>query len=156
MSVDNVVKLHYIQEEGYEDEMHCEGGIIRATFMLFFWEHIYECYVPGTFISNYQTYPLDMYSRKFYLNRKHLIDYRLKEIQYIWTEDLMLEFAMKARESCSTRYVNNPQFLKTFLLSIKRKVLADIYKRLVMDIRSYRNGLPDLFMWDTKNKRVGL
>ncbi|XP_019868721.2 fanconi-associated nuclease 1 homolog [Aethina tumida] len=56
MSVDDVVKLHYIQEEGYEDGMHCEGGIIRVTFMLFFWEHIYECYVPGTFISNYQTY----------------------------------------------------------------------------------------------------
>lgn len=164
MSVEDIARLHYIQEKGYEDGMHCEGGIIQATFMLFFWEHIYDCFVPGTFISKYQTCPLDMHSRKFYLNRKEHIDHRLREIRYLWNKNEMLEFAMKAWESYSTynaiwnitSYVNNPQFLKTILLSIKRNVLADIYKRLVTDIKSYRSGLPDLFMWDTKNKRVGL
>ncbi|CAH0563505.1 unnamed protein product [Brassicogethes aeneus] len=161
MGVEDVARRHYIDNEYYEDGAHCEGYLFQATYCLFFWDLIYEHHVPGTFISKYQTVPLDFYSIKFYENRRDVIDERLKQIESAWTDEEALDFLLKSWEKNSHRHsfcslariVEDPDILSTILLCVPRGVLAKIYARFAQSFGEFKSGMPDLLMWDTAGKR---
>lgn len=67
---------------GYPGGSHCEGSLIKALLILYFWDIIYnpEIVVRGSFVSKWQSAPLDFFTRYFYENRKDAIDARLLQI----------------------------------------------------------------------------
>ncbi|CAH1278041.1 unnamed protein product [Diabrotica balteata] len=163
-TVEQVAQDYYVETCGYTDGIHCEGSIIMNSFTLFFWEIIYSQnpIIPGTFLSKYQEVPLDMYSTYFYKNRKQLIDKRLKDIAEGWTYEETIEKATEYWNKyshisglcgpiCETLDI---KFLKIIVDCIGRKILSKIYERLVKDIRQYRSGMPDLFLWNVDEKKA--
>ncbi|KAJ8921377.1 hypothetical protein NQ315_002993 [Exocentrus adspersus] len=159
--VEDVALAHYFKKFGYSG-VHCEGGLVKATFTLFFFDIIYnnKRSIPGTFISKLQSEPLDMNTQYFYLNRKEEIDKRLKEIESEWSDDKVVQFLERNYEKHSHEFticevgniIEDPKFLKVLVQCIGRKVLAKIYERLVKNFRVYRSGLPDLFIWNVDRK----
>ncbi|ERL88395.1 hypothetical protein D910_05781 [Dendroctonus ponderosae] len=77
-------QLHQLHHDtcGYPAGSHCEGSLIKALLILYFWDIIYnpEIVVRGSFISKWQSAPLDFFTRYFYENRKGAIDMRLMQI----------------------------------------------------------------------------
>nr|XP_023018348.1 fanconi-associated nuclease 1-like [Leptinotarsa decemlineata] len=163
LSVENVAMDYYIERFGYTNGMHCEGSLIKATFTLFFWDLIYnpEILVPGTFISKYQQVPLDMTTPYFYTNRKEVIDKRLRDIGSDWSDSKTIEFVkhsfdMHSHESgfCEPGYyITDAKMLEDLVNCIGRKVLSKIYERLVKNIWQYSSGMPDLLLWNSKEKK---
>nr|CAI5855479.1 unnamed protein product [Callosobruchus analis] len=162
-SVENIALQHYIDECGYTDGEHCEGGIVKALFNLLFWDIIYNPKrpVPATFISKLQDVPLDFYTTYFYQNRQEEIDKRIEDIRSLWTDAALLAFARRQYELHShensmcliQNHITNADMLNVLIPCIGRQVLADILKRLVKDIRQYGSGLPDLMVWNAKEQK---
>lgn len=88
---------------------HWEGRIVSTIFFLLFWDIIYSKPrdIPGIFMSHFQQHPLDMFSESFYLNRKTLIDERLKFIKEC-SEDKMLALMKHIWDECpESKYIRN-------------------------------------------------
>lgn len=167
MSVENVALDYYVSRCGYTDGRHCEGALIHALFTLFFWDIIYDPdpSVPGTFLSKVQQVPLDMETQYFYLNRKVLIDQRLKEIASDWSCSYMLKFLKDSYDNHSYESgfckvdtvipITEADFLlETLVDCIARELLSKIFRRFVQNIRAYRSGMPDLLIWNLDQKIV--
>ncbi|XP_050511943.1 uncharacterized protein LOC126887999 [Diabrotica virgifera virgifera] len=163
-TVEQVAQDYYVETCGYTDGMHCEGTIIMNSFTLFFWDIIYSQnpIIPGTFLSKYQEVPLDMYTTDFYKNRKELIDKRLKDIAEGWTDEETIQNVTEYWHKYShisglcgpVGETVDIKFLKSIVDCIGRKVLSKIYERLAKDIRQYRSGMPDLFLWNVDEKKA--
>lgn len=159
-SVEEAALRRYIEARNYTDGRHCEGGIIIALFKLFFWDIIYEEYVPCAFISKVQDVPLDMYTSHFYINRKERIDQRLKEIEFDWSNIQLKSFinrvwAENGHVSClkeTAGTISND--FEAITESIGRIILSKIFQRLVSNLSAYKSGIPDLLIWNKKNKEV--
>lgn len=158
------VALDYYERCGYPSGEHCEGSIILATFTLFFWDIIYnpDIVVPGTFLSRYQECPLDMYTTYFYVNRKELIDKRLSDLAKNWSDEQTVDFVTenwinyshKAGLVDVSKCIPNKERLNVIVRCVGRKILSDIYRRLVKDLRQYRSGMPDLLVWNEQDKKA--
>lgn len=167
MSVENIALDYYINSCSYTDGKHCEGSLVQALFVLFFWDIIYypDPPVTGTFLSKIQQAPLDMKTQYFYTNRKHLIDTRLEQIASEWKRSLMLQFLKYSYDnnSCKSGIYNvnsvipdteADSLLETLVDCIGRKILSEIFRRLVKNPGAYRSGMPDLLVWNVDTKTV--
>ncbi|XP_056636829.1 fanconi-associated nuclease 1-like isoform X1 [Diorhabda sublineata] len=158
------IALEYYERCGFPSGEHCEGSIILATFTLFFWDIIYnpDIVVPGTFLSRYQQFPLDMYSTYFYVHRKELIDKRLRDLAENWSDQHTLDFVTehwikyshKSGLTNVANYIPNKEHLNSIVCCIGRKLLSGIYQRLVKDLGQYKSGMPDLLVWNEHDKKA--
>ncbi|KAG5890542.1 hypothetical protein JTB14_028293 [Gonioctena quinquepunctata] len=163
LSVESIALEYYIDRCRYTGGVHCEGRLIKASFTLFFWDLIYnpETIVPGTFLSKRQSIPLDMMTTYFYTNRKNAIDQRLHDIASRWSDSETIEFVKHSfdmhsheRGLCEPgELLEDVGVLEILVNCVGRNVLSKIYERLVKNIREYRSGMPDLFLWNAENKK---
>lgn len=100
------VAADYYKEQGFSDSLHCEGALPVSLFVLFFWEQLFGISVPGAFLSSYQDAPLDLYTSKFYENRKSEID---EKIKYLAAKD-HVEFV----EHMTEQYVKYKHYKTVF------------------------------------------
>ncbi|KAK9871870.1 hypothetical protein WA026_015117 [Henosepilachna vigintioctopunctata] len=159
-NVEMIVLKYYEKEENWEG-IHCEGRLIANLFTLFFWDIIYCYYVPNTFISKFQNAPLDMYTDFFYKNRKIEIDERMQDIAQNWSSEKIEKFLKEnwdyhSQEETITNFnsvTTSFQELLRMVKCIDRKVLSDIFKRLVINFKIFHSGLPDLFLWNSDSNK---
>ncbi|KAF5274629.1 hypothetical protein FQR65_LT04329 [Abscondita terminalis] len=154
------VALRYYFKNGFANGLHCEGALVVSLFFILFWDIIYGNAVPYAFISEIQYYPLDLHTKEFYTNRETEINRRLSEIESEWSTETLNKFVCDIWEKHSheksyiySNIVNQPKDLEGIILCIGRVKLSKIMQRLVLDFRIYQSGLPDLFLWNTSNKK---
>lgn len=160
INVEQIALNHY-KRNGFLKGVHCEGALLLTLFSVLFWDIIYDSKVPSAFINEIQYIPLDLYSEDFYSNRKKHIDKRLAEIREVWASDALLFFAMQNWEMNSRKrslivsdLVESVDELIEIMSCIGRECLSSLLERLVKDYRQFHSGLPDLFVWDFKKKKV--
>lgn len=161
-SVEETAISLYIEENLYTHGIHCEGRVFCTIFYLLFWDVIYSLHVPNTFISDIQTYPLDMFSGEFYKNRKKYIDRRIDDVSDVWTIDDLCEYvsdvwSKREQELTSLNMFNNfedEDQLESIVRCIGKKIIAAVCKRFSKDFASYKAGMPDLFLWNSQENRV--
>lgn len=158
------VALEHYAENGYPGGEHCEGSLVCALLMLFFWDIIYNPIkpIPGTFISKLQVAPLDMFTSYFYSNRKEAFDKRLEEIGTEWSEEKLIDFAVDNWRNHSHERgafgmimdtINDELSVEVLITVISGKVLAKIFERLIKDMRQFRSGMPDLLVWNVDERK---
>ena len=60
--------------------LHREGTTVRTLFTLLFWDVIFAESIVDVFYSQFQTFPLDLYTDSFYTSRREMIELRLAAI----------------------------------------------------------------------------
>ncbi|KAK5647415.1 hypothetical protein RI129_002307 [Pyrocoelia pectoralis] len=154
------VALKYYKDYFDLNGIHCESSLLVTSFCVFFWDIIYDQTIPCVFISEIQSYPLDLYCSEFYTNRKNKIDKRLLQILHSWTDTDMYKFICDVWEKSSHRksliawsVVDKPRHLFDMILCIGRIKVTKIFEHFLEDFGGYRSGLPDLFLWNTEEKK---
>ncbi|XP_060521999.1 fanconi-associated nuclease 1-like isoform X2 [Cylas formicarius] len=157
MAVEDYALACYRDE--YPGGMHCEGSLLRSLLVLFFWDIIYKPknHIPGVFITKIQTAPLDMFTKYFLKNRMAAIKKRLHEIQSVWSQEELVKFAQENYKSHAheksvfglvNHVIENADMVDVLLKVIDRRLLACIFLRILSDLRQFRSGMPDLFLWN--------
>ncbi|XP_044263727.1 fanconi-associated nuclease 1-like [Tribolium madens] len=153
LTVEQMALKHY-ETMGFPSGLHCEGSLMIGAFCLLFWDIIYEKYVRGTFVSNLQNAPLDMYSPYFYKNRERWIQKRLDEIRDKWKNielrtKLNQAWDLHSHESSLMQAeVSKPVYIFDVIMCIGRPVVAKIFERLAKNFKIYHSGFPDLIVWN--------
>ena len=80
---------HYTNKEDFHEGLHCEGLLPVTLFTVFFWDELYNTFIPGVFVSSYQTAPLDLFTADFFNNRKKLIEEKIKFAQELDLESFV-------------------------------------------------------------------
>ncbi|EKD20730.1 coiled-coil domain-containing protein MTMR15 [Drepanopeziza brunnea f. sp. 'multigermtubi' MB_m1] len=136
---------------------HAEGGIVRTLFAYLFYDVIFV-YVPNVFQTAYQTCPLDLHTDAFFPARASEINHRLVEIENGSAADIIRAVDAREREKRTCVIGLNWDFELQDLLEIVScfdgHALAIICKVMAQEYRVRGGGMPDLFLWDVKEKKV--
>lgn len=134
--------------------------MFNTLFIVFFYDILFEISVPNTFITEIQTYPLDLFSIDFFTNRFEHITERLNNIKTNWNVDsLCWHFSNTLRKN-SARILNLTNFkfdedsFVVILKCIGQRVLGAVFERLAKDYKQFNSGMPDLFLWNTEEEKV--
>jgi hypothetical protein len=136
------------QREGY----HCENGLWLTLFGLSFWEVIYTP-IPGAFEHPFQYGPLDLHETSFRKDRDALVQSRLAFLRTAEPSDLA-QALLKTYDhkfGLANSFVSwdswSREELERVIEAIGGSKLSLIFDRLSRDIRRYRRGFPDLFLF---------
>lgn len=153
--------LNHYESLGFNNGIHCEGSLLITLFAVLFWDIIYNDNVPNVFITELQYLPFDLYTSDFYKNREILIKERLIDIGTRWELHVLNDFVRDVWDSHSDKrsLITLSNYFKSddirdIIACIGREILAKILERLVSNIKLYRSGVPDLFMWNATNLTV--
>lgn len=156
--------LDYYRENGYPEGMHCEGALLGAAFCILFWDIIYDHHVEGVFICDYQSVPLDMHTKYFYLNRKERLQERLSDIKSGWSENRLKMFIcetwnLHSREESLFNielFIKEPEQLYSLIQFVGRDVFSMIMGTVLHQSQSgkYLKGFPDLTLWNAEESKV--
>ncbi|XP_076258480.1 fanconi-associated nuclease 1-like [Rhynchophorus ferrugineus] len=157
------VALSYYEQNGYQG-FHCENSLIHALFMLFFWDIIYSPprNIPAIFVSSIQTGPLDIFTEYFYDNRKRSFEERLLQIESKWTLKETVEFARNNYQEHSHEWsvfgpviniVPEKKIVDDVVTVIGQTLLSKILERLVKNLKQFRSGMPDLFLYNVEEQK---
>lgn len=147
--------------EALEDKhgFYCENQLWRSLFGLAFWDIIFQS-VPGAFQNPFQRGPLDLYHSTFVEKRKPMIAARLAAME---TQN---DFAETLLERFDEKYgIVNPfvswdesmrHCLQKVLEFLKPPLLAKVFEKLLRDLRRYRVGFPDLFVYSEETQEYAL
>lgn len=151
--------LSFYRTLGWEGT-HSENSMLTTLFALLFWDIMFSpvtsCEtgepLPGIFEHHCQTFPFDIFSKSFYLNRKEAIDKRLDEIKsgYEFIKRQVTE--VYDRESprqtmCIGLAWYDLDALLAVLEGIGPAAMTTICEHLVKNYRVLKSGMPDLCLW---------
>lgn len=139
--------LEYYQGLGF-DAYYVENALMRSLFGLCFWDIIYAP-VRGAFFHPFQRGPADLYSPDFVAARSRLIEERFVELN----NDLQARVTqtLKQKYGTANQFVYwgllNDSLLDHCFTSIPGEHLSRVFRRMLADLRSNTNGLPDLILF---------
>lgn len=117
--------------------------------------------MQSAFINEIQYIPLDLYGEDFYKNRKSDIDERLVQLKIRWSSEVLLSFAVQnwgnhshKRSLIVSDLIQDAEELTEIISCIGRERLAILLERLAKDFKQFHSGLPDLFVWNSAQKKV--
>nr|XP_040019378.1 fanconi-associated nuclease 1 [Gasterosteus aculeatus aculeatus] len=161
-SVEELSLAHYHQQ-GFDQGIHGEGSTFSTLFGLLLWDVIFMEGIPDVFRNSYQTCPLDLYTDRFYENRKEAIDTRVQLLSESSVETLhdMLEDVWTSQEGKVCSLVSWERFsslqqAKSLVSCLGGAFLGGIIRRMSKDYRHCRGGLPDLVVWNASNNSCKL
>ncbi|XP_037306935.2 fanconi-associated nuclease 1 [Pungitius pungitius] len=161
-SVEELSLAHYHQQ-GFDQGIHGEGSTFSTLFGLLLWDIIFMEGIPDVFRNSYQTCPLDLYTDRFYENRKEAIDTRVRLLSESSVETLhdMLEDVWTSQEGKVCSLVSWERFAslqqaKSLVSCLGGAFLGGIIRRMSKDYRHCRGGLPDLVVWNASNNSYKL
>lgn len=146
--------LNYFTEQGYQG-FFLENMLWNALLGLYFWDIIFSP-LKGAFFNPFQRGPVDIFSgAEFYMNRRQAIDIRLAEIKNgdLRVEEILDLYRKKYKTAnyfVGWKYIE-PTHLKIVLNYVSSVDLANIFERMVYDLRQQTSGLPDLFVGDYRS-----
>jgi len=125
---------------------YLENNLISGMFGLAFWDIIFAS-VDGAFFHPFQTHPADFYDPEFSLSRKPLIEERLAEVSS-GKLGYYVNSCYYHKRSIRNPMVNWVMCRKHILdLALKQIPAAHwhtVFCQLLLDIRNYKSGQPDL------------
>jgi Fanconi-associated nuclease 1 len=145
------------------DGMHSENSMLATLFALLFWDIMWSTVrssdtgqvSTGIFEHHCQSFPLDLFSKNFYFNRKEDIDARLKKIKTDMDfvkkqiKDVYNQEATRKTVSIGvTWYPLNA--LHAISEGLGTAALASICEILSKDYRVMKSGMPDLCLYKTE------
>ncbi|RKF21509.1 VRR-NUC domain-containing protein [Alginatibacterium sediminis] len=128
---------------------HLENSLVNSIFGLSFWT-VFFANIPGAFSHPYQRRPHDLYSPDFCRLREQQLAqaWRLFESED-WLEHLLTCYRQK--HSIANPWVDwnrmSVSILTTLVSTIPKLVWRQLFQRLWLDLRHYRSGMPDLFVY---------
>ncbi|TVY30474.1 Fanconi-associated nuclease 1-like protein [Lachnellula hyalina] len=148
--------LSSYRERGFKG-YHSEGGILRTLFAYLFFDVLFV-YIPNVFQTAYQTCPLDLHTDAFFPSRASEINHRLVEIANGNAAQIIRAVDERERERKTCVVGLNWDFELDDLLEIvgcfDSAALATVCKVMAQEYRVRGGGIPDLFLWNPKDKTV--
>ncbi|XP_063932365.1 fanconi-associated nuclease 1-like isoform X3 [Zophobas morio] len=152
-TVENTALVHY-EKQGWNG-LHSQNLLFRTLFALALWDIIFSEDFEDSFVSPYQSLPLDFYCDTFYKKRSIQITKRLDYMKEMNVAELHSFF-----KSCWHQHygkffpgISWDLFTLEQLLSIVEGLGTDLLTGVIMilakDYRHRRSGMPDLTLWQT-------
>lgn len=145
--------LQEYRQQGWEGEFG-ENLLPQAIFGLVFWDIIFAD-IGGAFCQPFQRGPRDLLSPTFVSKRQHLIARRLRSIErYPNAVEKRI-----ARLAITKSGIENPfivwrwarqRELATWFNRLPPQHWLAIFRQMLADIRQYRSGFPDLWLWHSE------
>ncbi|XP_073083192.1 fanconi-associated nuclease 1 isoform X1 [Manis javanica] len=161
-SVEEVALAHY-RRSGFDQGIHGEGSTFSTLYGLLLWDLIFMDGIPDVFRNAYQAFPLDLCTDSFFASRGPAIEARLQLIHSAPAESLRawVAAAWQAQEGRVASIVSWDRFAslqqaQDLVSCLGGPVLSGVCRRLAVDFRHCRGGLPDLVVWNSQNHRFKL
>ncbi|XP_055273944.1 fanconi-associated nuclease 1 isoform X1 [Moschus berezovskii] len=161
-SVEELALAHY-RHCGFDQGIHGEGSTFSTLFGLLLWDIIFMDGVPDTFRNAYQAAPLDLCTDSFFESRAPAMEARLQQIHSAPEESLRawVAAAWQAQEGRMSSLVSWDRFsslqqAQDLVSCLGGSILSGVCRRLAMDFRHCRGGLPDLVVWSSQSHHVKL
>ena len=129
---------------------YVENHLFMGLFGLAFWDIVFMS-VKGAFFNRYQSSPTDLFTPTFQVARQGAIRQRLEEIR---SADRWLDVVCKTyreKSGITNRFVHwqvlSEEVLHLSLQRIPADHLANVFERLLWDLRNNRSGFPDLVLF---------
>uniref|UniRef100_A0A671FQG5 Fanconi-associated nuclease n=1 Tax=Rhinolophus ferrumequinum TaxID=59479 RepID=A0A671FQG5_RHIFE len=155
--------LAYYRRSGFDQGVHGEGSTFSTLYGLLLWDVIFMDGIPDVFRNAYQALPLDLCTDSFFASRAPAIEARLQLIHHAPAESLRAWVAAtwRAQEGRAASIVSWERFTslqqaQDLVSCLGGRVLSGVCRRLAMDFRHCRGGLPDLVVWNSVNHRFKL
>ncbi|XP_025293480.1 fanconi-associated nuclease 1 isoform X1 [Canis lupus dingo] len=157
------VALAYYRRSGFDQGIHGEGSTFSTLYGLLLWDIIFMDGIPDVFRNAYQAFPLDLCTDSFFASRGPAIEARLQLIHSAPAESLRawVAAAWQAQEGRVASIVSWDRFAslqqaQDLISCLGGPVLSGVCRRLAVDFRHCRGGLPDLVVWNSQSHRVKL
>jgi len=129
---------------------YCENTLFDGVFGLAFWEQIFMP-VPGAFFNPFQSAPTDFYEASFYQRRQDALEARFDALEQpgALQHDVLKRFESSAgiqNSMVNWRYLD-PELVQVALQRIPLSDWLVIFRRMLLDTRLNRSGLPDLILF---------
>ncbi|XP_058398254.1 fanconi-associated nuclease 1 isoform X1 [Diceros bicornis minor] len=155
--------LAYYRRGGFDQGIHGEGSTFSTLYGLLLWDIIFMDGIPDVFRNAYQALPLDLCTDSFFESRRQAIEARLQLIHSAPAESLRawVAAAWQAQEGRVASIVSWDRFsslqqAQDLVSCLGGPVLSGVCRRLAVDFRHCRGGLPDLVVWNSQNHRFKL
>ena len=144
--------------------IHGENEVIPSLLNIFLWDCIYYDKIPYVFQSPYQSFPLDFFYPEFYTARKEIIDSRLEEIEHMSQNEMAKEInrIFDTKKNIKSVFINWKSYNCTkenminIAIAMTPKKIVKIFKEIVKNIKFVIKGMPDLFLWKTKEETFSI
>ncbi|PIO77394.1 hypothetical protein TELCIR_00522 [Teladorsagia circumcincta] len=127
-SVEEVVRKHYLDNEGFNNAVHAEGSIWHTVLGLLFYDIIFDLNVKNVWLSEVQTNPIDLNSRDLYEDRRERFEERFTWLQTATDEELAdaVRITWVSQHSLETSEINWSLFedVGDFLVSFRFSLLT--------------------------------
>ncbi|XP_068847264.1 fanconi-associated nuclease 1 [Capricornis sumatraensis] len=161
-SVEELALAHY-RHCGFDQGIHGEGSTFSTLFGLLLWDIIFMDGVPDAFRNAYQAAPLDLCTDSFFESRAPAMEARLQQIHSAPEESLRawVAAAWQAQEGRVSSLVSWDRFsslqqAQDLVSCLGGSILSGVCRRLAVDFRHCRGGLPDLVVWSSQSHHVKL
>ena len=147
LSVEKLIQLH-LAEEGSE-VYYVENTLINSLFGLLCWPAIFAP-LPGAFFHPFHSGPSDLHSPDFYARRASLFEACLSQLDDgVWRETIRQHYASKYGLQSPFVFWGavTPQLLEQAMHCLPVEHLRLWFRRLLMDIKANRTGMPDLIQF---------
>ena len=136
--------LDSLASEGWQT-FYLENHFLNTLFGLAYWDIIFTP-VDGAFINPYQRQPLDLYRDSFKTKRRHIIDARLAEIRTSGIRQFtsIIDDKYGLQNPFVAWDVVEKEWIELAITTIPNAVLAALFKTMLIDLKTYQAGMPDL------------
>ncbi|MDB6145703.1 MAG: nuclease [Pseudomonas sp.] len=153
LSVEQMIQLHLSEDSG--PVHYVENALINSLFGLLCWPAIFAP-LPGAFFHPFHSGPSDLYSPDFYQRRAGLFDDCLRQLDsdaYLTT--IRQHFVSK--QGLLSPFVFwgtlSEELLEHALHCLPAEHLRHWFRRLLVDIKANRSGMPDLIQFYPQERR---
>ena len=153
LSVEYLTKLH-LAEEGSEVH-YVENALINSLFGLLCWPAIFAP-LPGAFFHPFHSGPSDLHSPDFYQRRAELFDACLAQLDdETWQDTIRQHYASKFGLQSPFVFWGTltPELLEQAMQCLPVEHLRHWFRRLLLDIKANRTGMPDLIQFFPEQRR---
>lgn len=153
LSVEQLIQLH-LAEEGSEVH-YVENALINSLFGLLCWPAIFAP-LPGAFFHPFHSGPSDLHSPDFYQRRAALFDACLAQLDDdTWQDTVRHHYSSKFGLQSPFVFWGTltPALLEQALHCLPVEHLRHWFRRLLLDIKANRTGMPDLIQFFPAERR---
>jgi hypothetical protein len=153
LSVERLIQLH-LAEEGSEVH-YVENALINSLFGLLCWSAIFAP-LPGAFFHPFHSGPSDLHSPDFYQRRAELFESCLAQLDSEqWQDTVRQHYSSKFGLQSPFVFWGalTPALLEQAMHCLPVEHLRHWFRRLLLDIKANRTGMPDLIQFFPEERR---
>lgn len=153
LSVEQMIQLHLTEDTG--PVHYVENALVNSLFGLLCWPAIFAP-LPGAFFHPFHTGPSDLYSPDFYQRRAGLFDDCLSQLDSDAYQTTIRQH-FNSKQGLQSPFVFwsalSEELLEHALHCLPAEHLRHWFRRLLMDIKANRSGMPDLIQFYPDERR---